>query len=121
MRAEIKKLDEYTRQITFVCKNNIDTKADLLEYKKNAQSKLHSVLIKRDNLYGRRQKASTQEEKEYITEQISNLTQELASLRYNIKLCEIIKEKTPEMQKNLKEMEIAKANVKSADKNRYCR
>ena len=56
MRAEVKKMDEYSERIRFLCKYKIETISDVDNVKEQKQEELQKVLNIRNRLYYKRQK-----------------------------------------------------------------
>ena len=63
MRAEVKKMDEYSERIRFLCKYRIETMSDVDNIKEQKQEELQKILNIRNRLYYKRQKLDSGVEK----------------------------------------------------------
>lgn len=87
---EIKKLDEFSNQAKFLCKNNIKTEQELLDYEKLAYEKINPLKSKRENLWRKYKKARTDDEKKNIENQIVEISKKITPLAEEIKHCDSI-------------------------------
>lgn len=83
----IKKMDEFSKQVRFVCKNNINTEQELLDYQKSVYEKINPLKSKRENLWKKHKRAKTDEEKETIENQIVEISKKITPLAEEIKHC----------------------------------
>ncbi len=86
----IKKMDEFSNQVRFVCKNNINTEQELLDYQKSAYEKINPLKSKKENLWRKHKRAKTDEEKTSIENQIVEVSKKIMPLAEKIRLCENI-------------------------------
>lgn len=114
MRAEIKKMDEYSNEIRFLGKYNITDSNELNDCKTNLNSKLKDLIRKRNNLYYKRQNMPENENKEEINKEIEMVSKDVTKIRNEIGLCNKIKEKVPIMKEELKKLKI-KENEKQKE------
>ena len=105
MRAEVKKMDEYSERIRFLCKYKIETMSDVDNIKKQKQEELQKVLNIRNRLYYKRQKLDSGIEKDRITKEIIDVTSVLTRVRKEIRLCDKFYDDVPKMNEQLKEMD----------------
>lgn len=54
MRAEVKKMDEYSERIRFLCKYKIENLGDVDNVKEKKQEELQKILKTRNRLYYKR-------------------------------------------------------------------
>lgn len=87
---EIKKMDEFSRQVRFVCKNNINTEQELLDYQKLAYAKINPLKSERENLWRKHKRVKTENEKESIEKQIVEISKKITPLAEEIRLCDNI-------------------------------
>lgn len=117
MRAEVKKMDEYSERIRFLCKYKIETMSDVDNVKEKKQAEMKKILNKRNRLYYKRQKLDNESEKEGITKEIIDVTSALTKVRKEIKLCDEIYDKVPKMKEQIKEVdEKEKQKIKEKEK-----
>lgn len=93
MRTEVKKMDEYSERIRFLCKYKIETISDIDNVKENKQEEMQKILNIRNRLYYKRQKLDNESEKDVVTREIIEVTSILIKVRKEIKLCDGIYDK----------------------------
>lgn len=86
----IKKMDEFSNQVRFVCKNNINTEQELLDYQKSAYEKINPLKSERENLWRKHKRAKKDEEKTSIENQIVEVSKKITPLAEEIRICENI-------------------------------
>ena len=96
---EIKKMDEFSRQVRFVCKNNINTEQELLAYQKSAYEKINPLKSKRENLWRKHKRAKTEDEKETIENKIIEISKKITPLAEEIRLCDNIFKRLEKIKK----------------------
>lgn len=105
MREEVKKMDEYSEKIRFLCKYKIETMSDVDNVKEKKQEEMQNILNTRNRLYYKRQKLDNESEKDRVTKEIIDVTSILTKVRKEIKLCDEIYDNMPKMKKQLREMD----------------
>lgn len=105
IRAEVKKMDEYSERIKFLCKYKIETMSDVDNVKKKKQEEMQKILNIRNRLYYKRQKLENESEKDSVTKEIIDVTSALQKVRKEIKLCDEIYDNVPKMKEQLKELD----------------
>ena len=105
MREEVKKMDEYSEKIRFLCKYKIETMSDVDNVKEKKQEEMQNILNKRNRLYYKRQKLDNENEKDSVTKEIINVTSVLQKVRKEIRLCDDIYDSVPRMKKQIKEVD----------------
>ena len=105
MRAEVKKMDEYSERIRFLCKYKIETMSDVDNVKERKQEEMQKILNIRNRLYYKRQKLDNESEKDGVTKEIIDVTSVLAKVRKEIKLCDEIYDGVPRMKEQIKELD----------------
>lgn len=86
----IKKMDEFSKQVRFVCKNNINTEQELLDYQKSAYEKINPLKSERENLWRKQKRAKTEDEKETIENKIVEISKKITPIAEEIKYCDNI-------------------------------
>lgn len=104
MRAEVKKMDEYSERIRFLCKYKIETMSDVDNVKEQKQEELQKILNIRNRLYYKRQKLDSGIEKDRVTKEIIDVTATLTRVRKEIRLCGEFYDDVPKMKEQLKEL-----------------
>ena len=105
MREEVKKMDEYSKKIRFLCKYKIETMSDVDNVKEKKQKEMQNILNTRNRLYYKRQKLDNESEKDSVTKEIINVTSILQKVRKEIRLCDDIYDSVPRMKKQIKEVD----------------
>jgi len=103
MRAAIKKMDKYSEQNKFICRYNITNTEELKNHKKLIENNLKIFLNERDKLYYQRKKMPIDTNKDEINKRIEEISKKVTKVRTELKVCNQIKEKTPEIKLQLKE------------------
>lgn len=115
MRAEVKKMDEYSERIRFLCKYKIENLGDVDNEKEKKQEELQKILNTRNRLYYKRQKLDNESEKDVVTKEIIDVTSVLQKVRKEIRLCDEIFDSVPKMKEQLKGVD-EKENQKAKEK-----
>ena len=115
MREEVKKMDEYSERIRFLCKYKIETLSDVDNVKEKKQEKMQKILNTRNRLYYKRQKLDNESEKDSVTKEIIDVTYGLAKVRKEIRLCGEFYDDVPKMKEQIRKTE-EKLNKKEKQK-----
>lgn len=115
MRAEVKKMDEYSERIRFLCKYKIEIMSDVDNIKEQKQEELQKVLNIRNRLYYKRQKLDSGIEKDGVTKDIVDVTATLTRIRKEIRLCGEFYDDVPKMKEQIRKTE-EKLNKKEKQK-----
>jgi len=105
MRAEVKKMDEYSERIRFLCKYKIETMSDVDNIKEQKQEELQKILNIRNRLYYKRQKLDNGIEKDGVTKDIIDVTATLKRIRKEIRLCGEFYDDVQKLKEQLKELD----------------
>ena len=120
---EIKKMDNFSKQVRFVCRNNINTEQELLNYQKAAYEKINPLKSERENLWRKHKRAKTEDEKETIEKQIIEESKKITPLTEEIRLCNNVLKRLEKIKKFElhqileKEKEETKKQIKKKIKN----
>lgn len=101
IRKEITKLDEYSNQIVFMKKNNIETEEDLNHFSKINYEEYKIFMDKRESLWKKYHKVKNEEDKSKILAEINDIQPKIKKLRKYDKYCKDIKERVKSMQDNI--------------------
>ena len=96
---EIKKMDEFSKQVRFVCKNNINTEQELINHQKSAYEKINPLKSERENLWRKHKRAKTEDEKETIENKIIEISKKITPLAEEIRLCDNIFKRLEKIKK----------------------
>lgn len=116
MRAEIKKMDEYSKENILLVKYNITDSKELNECKTNLNDQLKDLIRQRNNLYYKRQNMAENENKEDFNKKIELVSKEITKIREEIRLCDKIKAKVPIMKEELEKLKTKEIEKKTKEK-----
>lgn len=102
MRAEVRKMDEYSNEIRLLTKYDITNSDELNNCKTNLNGQLSDLIRQRNNLYYKRQNMAENENKEKINKEIEMVSKDVIKIRNEIKLCNKIKVRLPEIKEQIK-------------------
>ncbi|RGE90536.1 hypothetical protein DW660_15335 [Coprobacillus sp. AM23-9LB] len=105
-RRELKKLDQYTNDIELLAKNKIEDITQLDSYQENKQDELDYLIKQRQQCYYYRRKAKDEDEKEMWSAKAKEFTPQIKSLRFEIKSCKRIRERS--IQKDIEKLAMKK-------------
>lgn len=105
MLEEIKKMDKYSKEVRFLCKNNIETTQELLTYKKMAILDRKELKTQRENLWRKNKKVQNDKEKQKNIIKINSLRDEIKKLSKKIDLINDIETRVPKIKEKINEME----------------
>ena len=101
IRKEITKLDEYSNQIVFMKKNNIETEEDLNNFSKINYDEYKNLMDKREKLWKQYHEVKNEEDKSKILSEINDIQPKIKELRKYDKYCKSIKKRAKSMQDNI--------------------
>ena len=105
LRAEIKKMDKISKEAVFLSKTGIQTEDKLIEYRNLSKIKKEELKSKKEYLWRKYKKAKTEDEKEKIFAQITNISEEIKKINYELDLIEDIESRIPKMKEELQKTE----------------
>lgn len=105
IRADLKELDNISKQTELLVSNQLDTYEQFFSFKLNKTKELDNMLDMRSKLWYRHKKSKNANEKKKIREEIDLLSGQINPLREEVILCDGIEERTPKMEQNVKEFE----------------
>ena len=95
----IKEMDEFSKRARFLCKYNLETDVDVMEFKKSAYQKLSPLKSERENLWRKHKRAKNDDEKKEIEEKIVAISKEISPISQEIRLCDNILKRAEEIRK----------------------
>ena len=105
MRKEIKKMEEISDEIKFLCRNKIKTTKELFSYKELVTDELKNKMKERNTLRRKRQKEKVPEERQKLCDDILDLSDKIKYLKQEVVYCEKIEEQNQKIKQNIKDME----------------
>ena len=104
MKKEVKRLDEMSEEIKFICRYDIRNINQLLSFKEKLKSELNLKFKQRINLRYQKRRESDKDSKKNLYENILKLSDEINYLKSDIKKCENIENRSLMIKENLKEI-----------------
>lgn len=97
LKEDLRKLDEFSEQVRYMGKYNIETIEDLHADRKNIENSMERVIVTRTKLQNKIRRASPYE-KEVLREEKSKVTEQITTLRKQLKLNKGIEERSVKIQ-----------------------
>mgnify|MGYP004659571143 FL=1 len=105
MRAAVRKMEEYSQKNRFLAKYKITTLEEIRNVKKEQEDNLKKHLNVRDKLYCKKNNLNTDEEKDAIYKEIIAVTEQIKTIRKEIRFCNEIEKSVPGIKNEIKELE----------------
>ena len=96
----IKKMDEFSKQVRFLSKNNINTEEELLNYEKLAYDRINPLKSERENLWKKHKRTKNDDERKNIENEIIEISKKITPLAEEIKHCNNIKLRLEKIRKS---------------------
>lgn len=96
----IKKMDEFSKQVRFLSKNNINTEEELLNYEKLAYDRINPLKSERENLWKKHKRTKNDDERKNIENKIIEISKKITPLTEEIKHCNNIKLRLEKIRKS---------------------
>ena len=96
----IKKMDEFSKQVRFLSKNNINTEEELLNYEKSAYDRINPLKSERENLWKKHKRTKNDDERKNIENKIIEISKKITPLTEEIKHCNNIKLRLEKIKKS---------------------
>ncbi len=119
MRADISKMEKYSNEARFLSENKIETYNELTLYKEKLQNEIIEITSKREKLWKRNSKLYKESEKSQNFNLIANLNQDIDLKRKELKMCEDIELRIPNIKENLQELRNKSKVGKENEKNEH--
>ena len=105
MRKDIAKMDYYSELIRFLCKYKLEIaqNVDVLKNKKLRDKQ--EILNTRNRLYYKIENTENESEKDQITKQIIQVTEQLKKVKKEINMCDEVVDNAVKMRKQMKQVE----------------
>ena len=96
----IRKMDEFSKQVRFLSKNNINTEEELLNYEKSAYDRINPLKSERENLWKKHKRTKNDDERKNIENEIIEISKKITPLAEEIKHCNNIKLRLEKIRKS---------------------
>lgn len=121
MKKEVRKMEQMSNEIKFICRNKIKSTDELFSYKKNLAEELNNQMKERCKLRRSREKCQDSEERQKICNEILVVSDKINYLKKEVKLCEDVRKRNITMKENIREIEEEKLKVKEKNDYEYSR
>ena len=105
LRTEIKKMNEISNEIRFLCRNKIKTTEELFSYKETVTNELKKQMKIRNTLRRKRQKEKTPEIRQAFCDEILEISNKINFLKQEVVICQKIEEQNQKIKINIKELQ----------------
>lgn len=95
----IKEMNEFSERARFLCKYNLETDIDVMEFKKSAYQKLSPLKSERESLWRKHKRVKAEDKKKEIEEKIIAISKQITPIVEEIKLCDNILKRAEEINK----------------------
>lgn len=125
MKEEVERMELYSKEAKFLNINNINTLEDISLFDTLKNREKSELISKREALYRLRKKEVDPDEKERITKEISDISNEIRFIQEQINIAERIEDRIPEIKEKLKriteerEEEIKKSKEREQEKYKF--
>lgn len=117
IRVDIKEMDSISKQTELLVKNKIVTDEQFLLFKQEKEKNLDNLLKEREDLWKEYNKSKNNKDKRNIRLKIDNLYKVINAFKYELKLCDLIEERSTKIKNNIKNFEENKQRGKDKNDN----
>ena len=121
IKKEVRKMEQMSNEIKFICRNKIKSTDELFSYKKNLAEELNNQMKERCKLRRNRENCQDSEERQKICNEILVVSDKINYLKKEVKLCEDVRKRNITMKENIREIEEEKLKGKEKDDYEYSR
>lgn len=94
LRADVRKLEEYSEQARLLCREQIDTAEQLQAFMEKVQGQIHTFVKERERLYKQISRCKDDSQLLELTQQRDILTESVRKLRRDLKNAKVVMERT---------------------------
>ena len=105
LKEDLLKIDEFTKEVTFVSKKNINTIEELETYRSELLDKKDSITKERKNLYAKIKRTRHPNDKRMLEIDRDTLTDDLKKVNEELKILDSIENRINSMKEKLKQKE----------------
>ena len=105
LRKDLIYMDKITNENTFVGKHNLETIEDVLAFKHSLEELITQWSNQRRSIYNKIKRTHDPERKQQLEQDKDNLTSKIAHGKKEIKLCEDIEKRVPDIEEKLKQVQ----------------
>ena len=104
LRKDLIHLNKITEQNTFVGKHNIETMEEVLAFKESMNEQISIWINQRKSIYNKIKRARSEELKQQLEQDRDTLTSKIAYGKKEIRICNDIEKKVPDIEEKLKQV-----------------
>lgn len=104
MRAAVRKMEDYSQKNRFLAKYKITTLEEIRNVKKEQENNLKRHLNLRDKLYYKKKNLNIDEEKDAVYKEIIAVTEQIKTIRKEIRFCNEIERSVPVIKREIKDL-----------------
>ena len=117
IRVDIKEMDSISKQTELLVKNKIVTDEQFLLFKQEKEKNLDNLLKEKEDLWKEYNKSKNKKDKRNIRLKIDSLYKVINAFKYELKLCDLIEERSTKIKNNIKNFEENKQRGKDKNDN----
>ena len=119
LKEDLMKLDQITDEVRLLGKHHIVTAEQLFSYKTSVEEKIETLTADRTHLRKKIRTKIDDVELSKAKEEISSITEELGTLRKEVRLCDGIAERSKVMEKNLEQIQTEEQKIQRKENRNY--
>lgn len=119
LKEDLMKLDQITDEVRLLGKHHIVTAEQLFSYKASVEEKIETLTADRTHLRKKIRTKIDDVELSKAKEEISSITEELRTLRKEVRLCDGIAERSKVMKKNLEQIQTEEQKIQRKENRNY--
>ena len=120
MREEVRKLDRYSEQCRFLCREKLNTASEVSDFVERKETVLAERIQDRDKIYNRLRRCFEPESIDALKSERDALTRDISAIRKQIGLAEAVLNRVPSINKNIREEQRLQAQLRD-ETGRYYR
>ena len=105
LRKDLIYMDKITNENTFAGKHDLETLEDVLAFKLSMQEQITTWISQRRCIYNKIKRTHDSELKQQLEQDKDTLTSKIAHGKKEIKICEDIEKRVPDMEEKLKQIQ----------------
>ena len=117
IRVDIKEMESISKQTELLVKNKIVTDEQFLLFKQEKEKNLDNLLKEKEDLWKEYNKSKNKKDKRNIRLKIDSLYKVINAFKYELKLCDLIEERSTKIKNNIKNFEENKQRGKDKNDN----
>lgn len=119
LKEDLIKLDQFTEQVTFLGKNQINTSEELFSFKHSCEEKIKNLVADRTHLRNKIRTKIDDAELSKAKQEISEITGKLQTLRKEVRLCDRIAERSKLIEKKLEVIQSDEEKLRRKENRSY--